>query len=83
MPEFKTPEQGAATSVWAATAPELEEHGGAYLEDCRGRAVRAPDRRGPCGGEHRRQVATPQDPAAAARLWAWSAQLTGVDAFAV
>ena len=23
-----------------------------------------------------------QDPAAAARLWAWSAQLTGVDAFA-
>ena len=31
---FKTPEQGAATSVWAATAPELQGHGGLYLEDC-------------------------------------------------
>jgi NAD(P)-dependent dehydrogenase (short-subunit alcohol dehydrogenase family) len=27
-------EAGAATSVWAATAPELAAHGGAYLEDC-------------------------------------------------
>jgi NAD(P)-dependent dehydrogenase (short-subunit alcohol dehydrogenase family) len=31
---FKTPEQGASTSVWAATAPELEGDGGHYLEDC-------------------------------------------------
>jgi NAD(P)-dependent dehydrogenase (short-subunit alcohol dehydrogenase family) len=31
---FKTIPQGAATSVWAATAPMLVEHGGAYLEDC-------------------------------------------------
>lgn len=31
---FKTPTQGAATSVWAATAPELKGHGGRYLEDC-------------------------------------------------
>jgi NAD(P)-dependent dehydrogenase (short-subunit alcohol dehydrogenase family) len=31
---WKTIPQGAATSVWAATAPELEAHGGAYLEDC-------------------------------------------------
>jgi len=31
---FKTPEQGASTSVWAATAPELEGRGGRYLEDC-------------------------------------------------
>ena len=31
---FKNPEQGAATSVWAATAPELKGHGGLYLEDC-------------------------------------------------
>ena len=33
--EWKTVPQGAATSVWAATAPELDAHGGAYLEDCR------------------------------------------------
>lgn len=33
-PNFKTPEQGAATSVWAAVAPELEGVGGLYLQDC-------------------------------------------------
>jgi hypothetical protein len=27
--------QGVATSVYAATAPELEGHSGVYLEDCR------------------------------------------------
>ena len=27
-------EQGAATSVWAATAPELAGRGGIYLENC-------------------------------------------------
>lgn len=31
---FKTPAQGAATAVWAATSPSLDEHGGAYLQDC-------------------------------------------------
>jgi NAD(P)-dependent dehydrogenase (short-subunit alcohol dehydrogenase family) len=31
---FKTVESGAATSVWAATAPELEGRSGQYLEDC-------------------------------------------------
>ena len=31
---FKNPEQGAATSVWAATAPELAGQGWHYLEDC-------------------------------------------------
>jgi NAD(P)-dependent dehydrogenase (short-subunit alcohol dehydrogenase family) len=32
--EWKTIEAGAATQVWAATAPELAEHNGAYLADC-------------------------------------------------
>ena len=31
---WKTVEQGAATTVWAATAPELDGEGGRYLEDC-------------------------------------------------
>ncbi len=31
---FKTPEQGAATAVWAATSPKLEGRGGEYCEDC-------------------------------------------------
>jgi len=32
--DFKTPEQGAATTVWAATASELVGRGPIYLEDC-------------------------------------------------
>lgn len=31
---FKTPEQGASTTVWAATSPALEGEGGVYCEDC-------------------------------------------------
>jgi NAD(P)-dependent dehydrogenase (short-subunit alcohol dehydrogenase family) len=31
---FKSTAQGAATSIWAAVAPELEGVGGRYLEDC-------------------------------------------------
>ena len=33
-PRFKTPAQGAATSIYAAVAPELESNSGHYLEDC-------------------------------------------------
>jgi hypothetical protein len=32
-PLFKSPEQGAATQVWAAVAKHLEGNGGQYLED--------------------------------------------------
>jgi hypothetical protein len=31
---MKTPEQGAATSVWCATSRQLEGMGGVYCEDC-------------------------------------------------
>ena len=31
---FRTVEQGASTSIWAATANALEGQGGKYLEDC-------------------------------------------------
>ncbi len=31
---FKNIEQGASTSVYAALAPDLDNHGGEYLEDC-------------------------------------------------
>jgi len=42
--KFKSVESGAATSVFAATAPELEGRGGLYLEDCHVAAVNdAPD----------------------------------------
>lgn len=31
---FKSPEQGASTSVWAATSAQLDGMGGVYCEDC-------------------------------------------------
>jgi NAD(P)-dependent dehydrogenase (short-subunit alcohol dehydrogenase family) len=34
LPQRKSIESGAATSVWAATADELRELGGVYCEDC-------------------------------------------------
>lgn len=74
-PTFKTPAQGAATQVWAATSPQLAGLGGVYCEDC---DVAEPAGDGSEGGVH----AHATDPEQAARLWALSADLTGVDAFA-
>ncbi|RRQ71661.1 oxidoreductase [Streptomyces griseofuscus] len=71
---FKTPQQGAATQVWAATSPQLDGLGGLYLEDC-DIAEPAQDTR-----EGVKDWAI--DPEQAARLWTLSAELTGVDAFA-
>jgi NAD(P)-dependent dehydrogenase (short-subunit alcohol dehydrogenase family) len=62
MPTRKTLEQGAATSVWAATAPGLEVAGGSYLADCE-------------VSDH--HAAWAVDPDAAARLWALSEELVG------
>jgi NAD(P)-dependent dehydrogenase (short-subunit alcohol dehydrogenase family) len=33
-PRFKSPAQGASTSIWAAVGPELHGLGGRYLENC-------------------------------------------------
>jgi NAD(P)-dependent dehydrogenase (short-subunit alcohol dehydrogenase family) len=73
---FKTPEQGAATQVWAATSPQLNGMGGVYLEDCDIAERAAED------DEDRNGVmAWATDPEQAARLWTLSAELTGVNAF--
>ena len=32
--DIKSPEQGAATTVWAAISKQWEGHGGRYLENC-------------------------------------------------
>jgi NAD(P)-dependent dehydrogenase (short-subunit alcohol dehydrogenase family) len=74
--EFKTPEQGAATQVWAATSTTLAGEGGVYLEDCEVAEV-AHDEDTP--GVYPWAV----DPEQAGRLWTLSAELTGVDAFAL
>ena len=62
MPTRKSLEQGAATSVWAATAPGLEAVGGSYLADCQ-------------VSDHYAPWAV--DPEAAARLWTLSEELVG------
>jgi NAD(P)-dependent dehydrogenase (short-subunit alcohol dehydrogenase family) len=56
----KHPQQGASTTVYAATSLELEGHGGSYLEDCRISDQLA---------SHAR------DPLDAARLWTLSERL--------
>jgi NAD(P)-dependent dehydrogenase (short-subunit alcohol dehydrogenase family) len=73
-PGFKSPEQGAATQVWAATSPQLDGLGGVFCEDCEIAEVSTDDAPGV------RPYAI--DPVSAARLWTVSAELTGVNAFA-
>ncbi|MFJ5550600.1 SDR family NAD(P)-dependent oxidoreductase [Streptomyces sp. NPDC093225] len=73
-PNFKTPEQGAATQVWAASSPRLDGLGGLFLQDCEVAAVSEGDAPGV------RPYAV--DTGEAERLWRLSAELTGVDAFA-
>lgn len=74
-PTFKTPEQGAATQVWAATSPQLSGMGGVYCEDC---DIAEP---APTDGEVKGVHPWAADAEQAARLWKLSAELTGVDAF--
>jgi NAD(P)-dependent dehydrogenase (short-subunit alcohol dehydrogenase family) len=59
---YKTPQQGASTTVWAATAAQLADRGGAYVEDCHVSEQCAPYAR---------------DSEAAARLWTVSEELVG------
>lgn len=73
-PSFKTPEQGAATQVWAAASPQLAHTGGVYLNDCDIAPLSQDDAPGV------RPYAV--DPEQAERLWTLSAQLTGTNTFA-
>jgi NAD(P)-dependent dehydrogenase (short-subunit alcohol dehydrogenase family) len=59
---WKTPEQGAATSVLVATAPLLDGIGGRYFEDCNEAEPNQP-------GTRRGVAAYALDPEAAERLW--------------
>ena len=76
-PNFKTPQQGAATTVWVATSPLLDGKGGLYCENC---DVAARDNTPTPTETGVRDYAI--DPVQAARLWKLSAELTGIDAFA-
>jgi NAD(P)-dependent dehydrogenase (short-subunit alcohol dehydrogenase family) len=75
---FKSPAQGASTTVWAATTPILQNQGGVYCEDCNIASPTVP------GGDTARYSGVDPhaiDPEQAGRLWALSASLTGCNAF--
>ena len=69
---FKTTEQGASTSVWAAVGAELEGVGGLYLESCAQAEPGGPDT--PRGGVWPWAL----DPEGADRLWAITRDTIGV-----
>ncbi|WP_406445094.1 SDR family NAD(P)-dependent oxidoreductase [Streptomyces sp. NBC_01613] len=72
--DFKTPSQGAATGLWAATSPLLDCRGGLYLEDCDIARISTPSEPMDDGGVRAYAV----DPDAAERLWQLSLAATGV-----
>lgn len=70
----KTPQQGAATSVWCATSPKLDGMGGVYCADCEIARALPSDESTEMHGVRPRAT----DPVAAGRLWQLSEQLTSV-----
>ncbi|MCY4427159.1 MAG: SDR family NAD(P)-dependent oxidoreductase [Halieaceae bacterium] len=70
-PTPKSVAQGAATTVWAATATELEGRGGLYLEDCQIAAPTSDE------SASKGVVAHARDAATAQQLWELSEQLLG------
>jgi NAD(P)-dependent dehydrogenase (short-subunit alcohol dehydrogenase family) len=69
----KTPQQGAATSVWCATSAQLDGMGGVYCADCDIARALPSDDSDELHGVRPRAI----DPIAAGRLWQLSEQLTG------
>jgi NAD(P)-dependent dehydrogenase (short-subunit alcohol dehydrogenase family) len=80
---FKNVQQGAATTVWCATSPQLEGKGGVYCENV-DIAPLAVERSGnvTLGDSTEQNGVMPYaiDPESAQRLWALSEKLTGVSA---
>jgi NAD(P)-dependent dehydrogenase (short-subunit alcohol dehydrogenase family) len=68
----KSVEQGAATSVWCATSPKLDDMGGLYCEECDVASVVPADSQGL--GVRRYAI----DPELADRLWSLSERMTAV-----
>ena len=63
-PFFRTPEGGAATTIYLASSPEVEGVSGKYFVDCK----------------PKRSSAASYDAATARRLWDVSAKMTGLAA---
>jgi NAD(P)-dependent dehydrogenase (short-subunit alcohol dehydrogenase family) len=70
---FKTPSQGAATSVWCAANAQLDGKGGVYCEDCDIAKLVPPDHK-----EFDGVRPWAIDPVLADQLWGLSERMTGV-----
>ncbi|MBB6250344.1 oxidoreductase [Nitrospirillum iridis] len=83
---LKTTAQGAATTVWCATSPQLEGHGGAYCENCDIAQLLRPGEEAALGTPTTRRPGAVMagvlpyavDPAAADQLWDLSERLLGI-----
>ncbi|KXG46431.1 Short-chain dehydrogenase/reductase SDR [Penicillium griseofulvum] len=71
---MKSPEQGAATTVWAAIGQEWEKKGGEFLADC-GKTTRGNDNREIAGAGFAGHA---YDPEREARLWKDSLKMVGL-----
>jgi NAD(P)-dependent dehydrogenase (short-subunit alcohol dehydrogenase family) len=90
--QLKTVEQGAATSVWCATSPQLDTLGGVYCENCNVSHVLGDDTAASGGWDTIKMSERPAgalgvypyaiDPEAAERLWVLSERLTGAQTVA-
>lgn len=70
---FKNTEQGASTTLWAATSALLEDRGGVYCEDCNIAAIVPSNDEGFTGARpHIRNLKTAQ------RLWQMSQEIVGL-----
>jgi NAD(P)-dependent dehydrogenase (short-subunit alcohol dehydrogenase family) len=76
---FKSTTQGASTTLWCATSPQLDGMGGVYCEDG---DIAAPFDASDPMARAKFVMDHAVDPDAATRLWSLSVELTGVDAFA-
>ncbi|TXS51880.1 SDR family NAD(P)-dependent oxidoreductase [Streptomyces sp. uw30] len=76
--QLKTVEQGAATSVWCATSPQLAALGGVYCENCdiSPLVADADEAEWRTGAQTPGVLSYAVDPEAAARLWEVSERLT-------
>lgn len=68
---FKTPAQGAGTTLWAATSPLLADKGGLYCEDCDVAALNDPQN----PVRHKNVEPYAVDAESAERLWAQSEEM--------
>ncbi|MBX6752215.1 MAG: SDR family NAD(P)-dependent oxidoreductase [Micromonosporaceae bacterium] len=73
-PGFRTPDQGAATIVWAATSPQLADRSGVYCRDCDIAPAAA------SGATDAGVASWAIDPDEARRLWEYSARVTELPA---